>query len=121
MVAHNGALHVSGAGFSTAAPGVYRSVDGIAWLPLDAGLGATPVVSLTVADGTLVAGTVASGVWVLDPFDIDGDGVVGINDFLILLAAWGDCPLPPAECPADLDLVGTVGISDLLILLANWG
>ena len=57
----------------------------------------------------------------LDPFDIDGDGVVGITDFLIMLSAWGDCPLPPAQCPADLDLDGTVGVTDLLILLANWG
>ena len=26
------------------------------------------------------------------PADIDGDGNVGINDFLDLLAAWGRCP-----------------------------
>ena len=26
------------------------------------------------------------------PADIDGDGVVGINDFLALLANWGPCP-----------------------------
>jgi len=25
------------------------------------------------------------------PADVDGDGTVGINDFLDLLAAWGDC------------------------------
>jgi len=24
--------------------------------------------------------------------DLDGDGVVGINDFLALLANWGPCP-----------------------------
>ncbi len=97
-------------------------MDGIAWSPLDAGLGATPVVSLTVADGKLYAGTVASGVWVLEPFDINGDGVVGINDLLILLAAWGPCPAPCLpSCAADLDLDGTVGTSDLLILLGNWG
>jgi hypothetical protein len=31
--------------------------------------------------------------------DIDGDGVVGVNDFLELLAAWGPCPdpCPPGE------------------------
>ena len=46
---------------------------------------------------------------------------VGILDFLALLAAWGPCPAPPADCPADLDGDGTVGINDLLILLANWG
>ena len=54
--------------------------------------------------------------------DIDGDGIVGIADFLMLLAAWGPCPDPcPPSCPADLDGDCTVGINDFLILLANWG
>ncbi len=53
--------------------------------------------------------------------DLDGDGAVGILDFLALLSAWGPCPAPPADCPADLDGDGTVGINDLLTLLANWG
>ena len=53
--------------------------------------------------------------------DLDGDGTVGIVDFLALLAAWGPCPNPPAPCPADIDNDGTVGILDFLILLASWG
>jgi len=53
--------------------------------------------------------------------DLDGDGAVGILDFLALLAAWGPCPAPPADCPADLDGDGAVGINDFLALLANWG
>ncbi|MHC4080743.1 MAG: dockerin type I domain-containing protein [Planctomycetota bacterium] len=53
--------------------------------------------------------------------DLDGDGVVGITDFLLLLAAWGPCPDPPAPCPADLDGDGTVDVTDFLILLGNWG
>jgi T5SS/PEP-CTERM-associated repeat protein len=52
--------------------------------------------------------------------DIDGDGVVGINDFLLLLGAWGPCFGPPLSCPEDLNGDGTVGINDLLILLAQW-
>jgi len=56
-----------------------------------------------------------------NPADLDGDGTVGINDFLLLLAAWGPCPGPPDPCPADLDGDGTVGITDFLDLLANWG
>ena len=28
------------------------------------------------------------------PSDIDNDGVVGVNDFLAVLAAWGPCPAP---------------------------
>ena len=49
--------------------------------------------------------------------DLDGDGVVGIVDFLELLAVWGPCPAP---CIADLDGDGMVGIVDFLALLANW-
>jgi hypothetical protein len=52
--------------------------------------------------------------------DIDGDGIVGINDFLLLLAAWGPCPDPPADCPADIDGNGEVNINDFLLLLAAW-
>ncbi len=51
------------------------------------------------------------------PADIDGDGDVGINDFLALLAAWG----PNPGHPADFDGDGIVGITDFLLLLANWG
>jgi outer membrane protein assembly factor BamB len=54
------------------------------------------------------------------PGDLDGDGVVGITDFLALLGAWGVCPDPPDPCPADLDGDGSVGITDLLNLLGNW-
>ena len=50
------------------------------------------------------------------PGDIDGDGVVGIDDLLVLLGAWGPCP----GCPADVDGDGVVGIDDLLTLLGNW-
>jgi hypothetical protein len=33
---------------------------------------------------------------------INGDGSVGVNDFLILLAAWGPCG-DCNNCPADFD------------------
>ncbi|MHC4220075.1 MAG: hypothetical protein ACYSU7_16645, partial [Planctomycetota bacterium] len=54
------------------------------------------------------------------PGDVDGDGTVGIMDFLGLLAAWGPCPDPPASCPADLTGDGIVGLDDLETLLKNW-
>ena len=59
-----------------------------------------------------------------DPFpvtlgDIDGDGAVGIVDFLALLGDWGSCQ--NQCCLSDLDLDGNVGITDFLILLGNWG
>ncbi|MHC4127703.1 MAG: right-handed parallel beta-helix repeat-containing protein [Planctomycetota bacterium] len=59
-----------------------------------------------------------------DPFpvklgDIDGNGVANVNDFLLLLAAWGPCIADC--CRADFNLDGNVGVNDFLILLANWG
>ena len=55
------------------------------------------------------------------PGDVDGDGVVGIVDFLALLAAWGPCTdCTPQACPADFDGDCNVGILDFLTLLANW-
>jgi T5SS/PEP-CTERM-associated repeat protein len=53
--------------------------------------------------------------------DVNGDGVVDTEDLLLLLAAWGDCPDPPEECPADFDGNGVVDTADLLALLAAWG
>ena len=52
--------------------------------------------------------------------DIDGDGVIGVPDLLILLSLWGRCPGPGETCPADFDCDGQVAVSDLLRLLANW-
>ena len=52
--------------------------------------------------------------------DLDGDGVVGVADLLLLLAAWGPCA-DCDDCPADLNGDCTVGVADLLILFANWG
>ncbi len=53
--------------------------------------------------------------------DIDGDGIVGINDMLLLLGSWGPCEAPcPPSCAADLVEDCVVGIDDLLLLLANW-
>ena len=48
--------------------------------------------------------------------DLDADGIVGILDFLALLAMWGQ-----GNVAADLDMDGMVGINDFLLLLANWG
>ena len=52
------------------------------------------------------------------PWDCgDGDGTVGINDFLALLGEWGSIGSP---CDLGLGTVG-VGIEEFLDLLANWG
>ena len=52
--------------------------------------------------------------------DLNGDGVVGTSDLLILLSSWGPCD-DCNNCVADLDDNCFVGTSDLLILLSNWG
>ncbi len=54
------------------------------------------------------------------PWDIapgGGDGSVGINDFLSLLAVWGTDP----GGPPDFDGSGAVDIVDFLELLTHWG
>jgi hypothetical protein len=56
------------------------------------------------------------------PGDLDEDGVVGVLDFLILLAHWGPCPEPcPPHCLGDVDTDCSVSVTDFLILLAHWG
>ena len=54
------------------------------------------------------------------PGDLTCDGHVLLDDFTLLLDAWGPCPADDV-CPADLDGDGSVGIVDFLMLLANWG
>jgi hypothetical protein len=65
------------------------------------------------ADFALV---VTGGTLVDCPADVDGDGVVGINDFLAVLAQWGQ----PGG-PADVNSDGVVDILDFLIVLGEWG
>ena len=48
--------------------------------------------------------------------DVSGDGFVGVDDLLAVVAAWGsDDPF------ADVDGDGVVGTDDLLTVIANWG
>jgi hypothetical protein len=55
------------------------------------------------------------------PGDVDGDGTVGILDFLAVLGAWGPCAAPcPPTCAADCDNDCEVGINDFLIVLGDW-
>lgn len=74
-------------------------------------------------DGCIVGTGMLNGeirAYVLTPAtisgDLNGDGVVAVDDLLVLLAAWGQCD----GCAEDLNEDGTVDVDDLLILLANW-
>jgi unsaturated chondroitin disaccharide hydrolase len=51
------------------------------------------------------------------PWDVNGNGVVNVVDFLTLLQAWG----PNPGHPADLDGDGEVNAPDFLALLEHWG
>jgi hypothetical protein len=57
--------------------------------------------------------------------DVNGDGVVNVNDLLEVINAWGACPAPPVACPADIAPPpqgdGTVNVNDLLLVINNWG
>jgi hypothetical protein len=69
-----------------------------------------------------VASPLAGGYRAPNGADLDGDGIVGTEDLLILLAAWGPCPDPcPPVCPPDLDGDCQVSTADLLQLLGAWG
>jgi len=95
------------------------------WKLTDVGLAQTDQFRIRfVAQDTGGESTVEAGVdgvelrmVVCCPWDLDGDTVVGINDFLELLALWGTDPAGPPDFDGD----GTVGINDFLELLANWG
>ncbi|MBT7351304.1 MAG: EF-hand domain-containing protein, partial [Phycisphaerae bacterium] len=48
--------------------------------------------------------------------DLNGDGMIGVDDLLQLLSAWGSCD----GCEEDLNNDGLVGVDDLLAMLGVW-
>ncbi|MDP6478888.1 MAG: aryl-sulfate sulfotransferase [Phycisphaerales bacterium] len=50
------------------------------------------------------------------PGDVGGDGMVGVDDILALIAAWGS-----SDPDADVDGSGTVDANDVLAVLSAWG
>ncbi|MDG2292656.1 MAG: M64 family metallopeptidase [Phycisphaerales bacterium] len=48
--------------------------------------------------------------------DISGDGHIGVDDLLAIIAAWGS-----DDAAADLDVDGIVGVDDLLLVIGGWG
>jgi hypothetical protein len=81
----------------------------------------TPLVRDESARSSWMTRTLNWDLFVTVPGDLDGDFVVGMQDFLLLLSDWGPCPQPcPPTCHGDINGDCTVGIQDFLILLANW-
>jgi len=77
--------------------------------------------STTTLENVAANQTISINAGAVLPGDVDGDGIVGITDFLQLLAEWGACDAPcPPTCAADFNGDCTVGIQDFLFLLANW-
>jgi len=73
-------------------------------------------VSDLINNGTIIG---EDDVIIIDPpvlGDLTGDGIVGIDDLLIVISLWGPCD----GCDADFDNNGDVGIDDLLVVIANW-
>jgi hypothetical protein len=58
------------------------------------------------------------------PGDTNGDGMVNIDDLLVIINNWGQCPVPPPPCNADIHPAptgnGVVDIDDLLLVINNW-
>ncbi len=51
------------------------------------------------------------------PGDANGDGVVNIQDILVIIADWGTCT---ENCAGDVNADGSVNILDILLVIANW-
>ena len=51
------------------------------------------------------------------PADVNGSGMVDIDDLFDVLGAWGTCE----DCPEDVNNDGLVDIDDVFDVLAGWG
>jgi len=51
------------------------------------------------------------------PGDVNGDGLLNVEDLLMMLSAWGSCS---GDCSEDITGDGVVDVSDLLQLLSYW-
>ncbi len=49
--------------------------------------------------------------------DFDGDGDIGVNEFLSVLGLWGSC----VDCDEDINGDDLVGIYEFLFILGSWG
>src|SRR3989304_3844852 len=54
------------------------------------------------------------------PGDVNGDGLVDVQDLVEVVLSWGQCLQPPRTCPADLNDDGVVAVQDLIEVILNW-
>jgi glucose/arabinose dehydrogenase len=55
--------------------------------------------------------------------DISGNGIVDVDDLLMVINAWGPCDAPPTPCNEDCAPAGgngAVDVDDLLMVINNW-
>ncbi|MCH2137327.1 MAG: hypothetical protein MK101_12245, partial [Phycisphaerales bacterium] len=53
--------------------------------------------------------------------DINGDARTGIDDLLLVVDQWGQCPDLTQDCSADIDVSHRVDVEDMLEVMAGWG
>jgi hypothetical protein len=70
--------------------------------------------SITSAAATLTINNCCAG-------DIDNDTNVDIDDLVVCITSWGNCPSPPANCLADVNGTAAVDIDDLVVVITGWG
>ncbi len=79
------------------------------------------VTATVVDDQDATNGVIVVEIQIGDPQpcsgDADGDGVIGVDDMLATIGAWGAC----SGCPEDANGDGLVGVDDVLIILSGWG
>lgn len=85
----------------------------LAWVGLDAIQYVRIEVDQTSFLSPEIDAIVDAGLWVSG--DVTGDGVVGVDDVLAVIAAWGS-----ADPTSDVDHDGIVGVNDLLVVLEQW-
>lgn len=66
------------------------------------------------------AAAVAVGPIAPGPGDVNHDGVVDVDDLVVVITGWGACSPPLAACAADVNRDGVVNVDDLVLVLLNW-
>jgi len=75
---------------------------------------------VSIAGGPLSKQPIAVDMWAhatTIPEDVTGDGVVNLDDILLVLAEWGPCESP---CQGDVNGDSVIDINDILAVLAVW-